>query len=129
MVWHGVADVSPHVGALEPPLATKIPRVTSPSMPSQFASTNEASGSSVGDGGAHVPQPVAPWHVRVPAHAVLNGVMIVHDSCIPVLSASQSHAFDTGMYCRMTSPPADMSWQVKPVGHSMVRQSRPQNSL
>ena len=60
---------------------------------------------------------------------VLNGagVMIVHDWVMPMLVASQSHAPDVGTHWRITSPPADMSWQVKPDGHATLRQSRPQN--
>jgi hypothetical protein len=48
----------------------------------------------------------------VPAHVVLNGVMIVHASVIPMLVASQSHAPLLGTHCLMTLPPTDWSWHV-----------------
>ncbi len=70
------------------------------------------SGSSVVEGGAQAPQPVAPWQVRLPAQVVENGVMIVHASVVPVLVASQSQAPLWGTHWRITVPPADMSSQV-----------------
>src|SRR5687767_14023363 len=102
MVAHGVVLVVPQVGLSMPATETKMPRVTSPSMPSQLESVYVPSGSSVGDGGAHEPQPVAPWQVRVPAQVVANGVMIVHGCVWPMVVASQSQAPLLGTHCLMT---------------------------
>ena len=41
-----------------------------------------------------MPQPVAPWQVRMPAQVVPNGVMIEQLSIMPMLAALQSQGVD-----------------------------------
>src|SRR5688572_28300803 len=102
MVWHGVVGAVPQVGVLAPAPDTKMPRATSPSMPSQLASTYSPSAGSSGNGGAHMPQPLAPPHVRTPVHRVSNGagVRIMQASVSPASSAPQSHQPLSGTHWR-----------------------------
>ena len=75
-----------------------MPRVASPSMPSQFESAKPASGSSIVDGGAQVPHPLEPAHVWVPAHT-FHVVGMLHGCVAPGFVASQSHAALVAMHC------------------------------
>ena len=67
-------------------------------MPSQLSSVYVASGSSVVDGGWHVPQPFAPAHVCEPTHT-FHGVVMLHGCIAPGFAAVQSHALLAAMHC------------------------------
>jgi hypothetical protein len=59
---------------------------------------NVASGSSVSDGGVHVPHPPAPAHVCAPRHT-FHGVVMLHCCVAPLFVAVQSHAPLDAMHC------------------------------
>src|SRR5262245_23884486 len=102
-----------------------MPRVMSPSMPSQFESTYASSGSSVGDGGSHAPHPLAPPHVCEPTPP-FHGVTMLHGCIAPGFAAVQSHAPLSAMHWSKSLPPMSTVSHVKPVGHDTVVQSWPQ---
>jgi hypothetical protein len=72
-------------------------------------------------------QPLAPLHVRVPAHVPV-GVVIEHGTVMPAFDASQSHEPDVGTHCLLAGPmsPALTSVQLNPLGQPILLQSRPQ---
>src|SRR5688572_5305585 len=110
MLRHGVVGVSPQVLLSMPPLATKMPAVMSPSMPSQLSSTKLPSGTSVVEGGPHAPQPLTPLQVRDPVH-MPNGVVIWQLCIRPMLAALlQSHEPELGTHCLNMLPPCVMFW-------------------
>src|SRR5687768_14124611 len=105
-----------------------MPPSISPSIPSQSSSVKVPSGTSVVVGGSQAPQPVAPPHVLAPVQAP-NGVMIEQARISPALPASQSQAPLVGLHCWKVLEPTVIGSQANPGGHSIVSQSRPQNSV
>src|SRR4051812_46281447 len=110
-VRQGVWKVRPQPVSSAPDVATKMPLVTSPSMPSQFSSAKLPSGTSVVEGGWQLPQPDAPEQVLDPAHAP-KGVVMVQVLVPPCVLASQSHAPEDGRHCLKLEPPTLTSLQV-----------------